>query len=72
MVYFQIGGEIKVYAAPLAVRLFEREGDERVEIINDEAFMMVTLSRIYQEIGGEIFRQLANFLEEWTGMRIVA
>ncbi len=37
--------------------------DERIEIINGEAFMMATPSRIHQEISGEIFRQLANFLE---------
>ena len=37
--------------------------DERIEIINGEAFMMATPSRIHQEISGELFRQLANFLE---------
>ncbi len=37
--------------------------DERIEIISGEAFMMATPSRIHQEISGEIFRQLANFLE---------
>lgn len=39
------------------------KGDERVEIINGEAFMMATPSRLHQEISGEIFRQLANFLD---------
>ena len=37
--------------------------DERIEIIDGEAFMMATPSRIHQEISGELFRQLANFLE---------
>lgn len=32
------------------------------EIINGEAFIMATPSRIHQEISGELFRQLANFL----------
>ena len=35
--------------------------DERIEIIDGEAFMMATPSRIHQEISGELFRQLANF-----------
>ena len=39
------------------------DGDEHIEIINGEAFMMATPSRIHQEITGELFRQLANFLE---------
>lgn len=37
--------------------------EERIEIIDGEAFMMATPSRIHQEISGELFRQLANFLE---------
>ncbi len=37
--------------------------NERIEIIHGEAFMMATPSRIHQEISGEIFRQIANFLE---------
>ena len=37
--------------------------DERIEIINGEAFMMAPPSRIHQEVSGELFRQLANFLE---------
>ena len=37
--------------------------DERIEIIDGEAFMMATPSRIHQENSGELFRQLANFLE---------
>lgn len=36
---------------------------ERIEIINGEAFMMATPSRIHQKISGELFRQLANYLE---------
>ena len=35
---------------------------EHVEIINGEAFMMATPSSRHQEISGELFRQLANFL----------
>ena len=37
--------------------------DERIEIIDGEAFMMATPSSRHQEISGELFRQLANFLE---------
>ena len=37
--------------------------DERIEIINGEAIMMAPPTRIHQEISGELFRQLANFLE---------
>ena len=37
--------------------------NERIEIIHGEAFMMAPPSRIHQEISGEIFRQLANYLE---------
>lgn len=37
--------------------------EERIEIINGEAFMMAPPSRIHQEVSGELFRQLANFLE---------
>ena len=36
---------------------------EHIEIINGEAFMMATPSSRHQEISGELFRQLANFLE---------
>ena len=36
--------------------------DERIEIINGEAFMMAPPSRAHQKISGEIFRQLANYL----------
>ena len=36
---------------------------ERIEIINGEAFMMATPSSRHQEVSGELFRQLANFLE---------
>lgn len=38
------------------------EGD-RIEIINGETFLMATPSRIHQKIAGELFRQIANFLE---------
>lgn len=37
--------------------------NERIEIINGEAVMMAPPSRVHQEISGEIFRQLANYLE---------
>ena len=36
---------------------------ERIELINGTAIMMSPPSRIHQEISGELFRQLANFLE---------
>ena len=36
---------------------------ERIEIIDGEAFMMATPSRIHQAISMELSRQLANFLE---------
>lgn len=36
---------------------------ERIEIIDGEAFMMATLSRVHQKISMELSRQLANFLE---------
>jgi Uma2 family endonuclease len=36
---------------------------ERFEIINGEAFMLASPSRVHQEVSGELFRQLANFLE---------
>lgn len=39
------------------------EEGERIEIISGEAFMMATPSSRHQEISGELFRQLANFLE---------
>ncbi|MCI9457088.1 MAG: Uma2 family endonuclease [Oscillospiraceae bacterium] len=39
------------------------EGNERVEIINGEIFLMASPFRVHQEISGELFRQLANFLE---------
>lgn len=37
--------------------------DERIEIINGEALMMATPSRIHQEICFEIGRQLGNYLD---------
>ena len=39
------------------------EENERIEIIDGEAVMMAPPVRIHQEISGELFRQLANFLE---------
>ena len=39
------------------------EGNERIEIINGEAFMMAAPSRIHQEICFEMGRQLGNYLE---------
>ena len=37
--------------------------DERVEIIDGEAIMMAPVpARVHQEISGELFRQLANYL----------
>lgn len=36
---------------------------KHIEIINGEAFMMATPSSRHQEVSGELFRQLANFLE---------
>lgn len=38
--------------------------DVRAEIIDGELYMMAEPSRVHQEISGEIFRQLANFLRE--------
>ena len=35
---------------------------ERIELINGEPYMMATPSSRHQEICGELFRQLANFL----------
>ena len=37
--------------------------DERIEIIDGEAYMMAPPSRVHQEISTELVRQLANFLE---------
>ncbi len=37
--------------------------DERIEVINGEVIMMAPPTRLHQEISGEIFRQLANYLE---------
>lgn len=39
------------------------EEGENIEIINGEAFMMATPSRIHQKIIMELSRQLANYLE---------
>lgn len=38
-------------------------GDERIEVINGEVFLMAPPSRIHQKICMELSRQLANFLE---------
>ena len=37
--------------------------DERVELMDGESVLTAPPSRVHQEISGEIFRQLANFLE---------
>ena len=37
--------------------------DERIEIINGEVVMMAPPTRAHQKISGEIFRQIANYLE---------
>ncbi len=37
--------------------------EEQAEIIEGDAVMMAPPSRIHQEISGELFRQLANYLE---------
>ncbi len=42
---------------------FTWDEKERIEIIDGEAFMMATPSRIHQEICFEIGRQLGNYLE---------
>jgi len=39
------------------------EKDERIEIIDGEVVMLATPSRLHQKISGEIFRQLANYLD---------
>lgn len=39
------------------------EENDRIELIDGEAYMMAPPSRIHQKISGEIFRQLANYLE---------
>ena len=36
---------------------------ERIELIEGETVMMAPPTRVHQEISGELFRQLANFLE---------
>lgn len=38
------------------------EENERIEIIDGEAVMMAPPVRIHQEISGELFVQLANYL----------
>lgn len=39
------------------------EENERIEIIGGELVMMAPPARIHQKISGELFRQLANFLD---------
>lgn len=39
------------------------QGEGRIEIMDGQLIMMAPPSRIHQRISGEIFRQLANFLE---------
>jgi len=39
------------------------EGNQRMELLDGEAVLMASPSRIHQKISGELFRQLANFLE---------
>lgn len=39
------------------------DGEERIEIMDGQIIMQASPSREHQEISGEIFRQLANFLE---------
>ena len=39
------------------------EENERIEIVNGEPFMMAPPTTAHQIISGEIFRQLANYLE---------
>ena len=39
------------------------EREERAELLDGEVILMAPPSRVHQEISGELFRQLANFLE---------
>lgn len=39
------------------------DGEGRIEIMDGQLIMMAPPSRLHQKISGEIFRQLANFLE---------
>lgn len=39
------------------------DGEGRIEIMDGRLIMMAPPSRLHQKINGEIFRQLANFLE---------
>ncbi len=43
--------------------VLEWDESERAEIIDGQVFMMAPPSRVHQEISGELFRQLANFLD---------
>ena len=36
---------------------------DRIELINGDAYMMAPPTRIHQKVSGEIFRQLANYLD---------
>ena len=40
----------------------EQDGKERIELIDGVPRMMAPPSREHQEISGELYRQLANFL----------
>ncbi len=39
------------------------EEDERIEIIDGDVFMMSPPATIHQKVSGELFRQIANYLE---------
>ena len=43
--------------------LAQDENSERMEIINGEVYMMSSPTPTHQSVSGEIFRQIANFLE---------
>ena len=44
-------------------RLSRLAGTDRMELLEGEAVLMAPPARVHQEISGELFRQLANFLE---------
>ncbi len=43
--------------------ILDWEESERAELIDGEVYLMAPPSRIHQEVSGEIFPQIANFLE---------
>ena len=43
--------------------VLEWDENERIEIVEGEAVMMAPPTRSHQKVSGEIFRQLANYLE---------